>query len=52
MSKFGDDLVQSVGEALAHAKGTGRALLHAPLDPGEVRKHAKPTQAQMAPLWE
>ena len=50
MSKFGDDLIQSLGEALAHAKGKGRAIVHAPLDPSEVRKHAKLTQAQMAPL--
>jgi putative transcriptional regulator len=50
MSKFGDDLIQSLGEALNHAKGKGRAIVHAPLDPCEVRKHAKLTQAQMAPL--
>jgi putative transcriptional regulator len=50
MSKFGDDLIQSLGEAVAHAKGKGQAIVHAPLDPCEVRKHAKLTQAQMAPL--
>lgn len=50
MSKFGDDLIQSLGEAVAHAKGKGHAIVHAPLDPSEVRKHAKLTQAQMAPL--
>jgi putative transcriptional regulator len=50
MSKFGDDLIKSLSEALAHAKGEGRAIVHAPLDPSEVRKHAKLTQAQMAPL--
>ena len=50
MSKFGDDLILSLSEALAHAKGEGRAIVHAPLDPSEVRKHAKLTQAQMAPL--
>jgi putative transcriptional regulator len=50
MSKFGDDLIQSLSEALAHAKGKGPAIVHAPLDPCEVRKHAKLTQAQMAPL--
>jgi putative transcriptional regulator len=50
MSKFGDDLIQSLGEALAHAKGEGHAIVHAPLDPSEVRKHAKLTQAQMASL--
>ncbi len=26
MSKFGDDLVQSLGEALAHAKGKGHKI--------------------------
>ncbi len=50
MGSFGKDLVQSLGEALAHAKGKGPATVHAPLDPSEVRKHAKLTQAQMAPL--
>ena len=50
MSNFGNDLLQSLGEALAHAKGEGRATVHAPLDPCVVRKHAKLTQAQMAPL--
>ena len=50
MSKFGDDLILSLSEALNHAKGKGRAIVHAPLDPCEVRKHAKLTQAQMAPL--
>jgi putative transcriptional regulator len=50
MSKFGDDLILSLSEALAHAKGNGHAIVHAPLDPSEVRKHAKLTQAQMAPL--
>ena len=50
MSKFGDDLIKSLSEALTHAKGNGRAIVHAPLDPSEVRKHAKLTQAQMAPL--
>jgi putative transcriptional regulator len=50
MSSFGKDLIESLGEALAHAKGKGRATVHAPLDPSVVCKHAKLTQAQMAPL--
>ena len=50
MSAFGKDLLQSLGEALAHAKGEGPAVVHAPLDPREVRKQAKLTQAEMAPL--
>ena len=50
MSKFGKDLIQSLGEALAHVKGEGPAIVHAPLDPRVVRKQAKLTQAEMAPL--
>ena len=50
MSTFGDDLIRSLNEALAHAKGKGPAIVHAPVTPREVRKQAKLTQAQMAPL--
>ena len=50
MSTFGADLIQSLTEALAHAKGEGRATVHTPMTPREVRKRAKLTQAQMAPL--
>jgi putative transcriptional regulator len=50
MSTFGDDLIQAMSEALAHAKGEGSAVVHAPISPREVRKQAKLTQAQMAPL--
>ncbi len=50
MSRFGKDLIQSLGEALAHVKGDGAAIVHAPLDPREIRKRAKLTQAEMAPL--
>ncbi len=50
MTWFGKDLIQSLGEALSHAKGEGPATVHEPLDPREVRKQAKLTQAQMAPL--
>ncbi|ABL68597.1 helix-turn-helix domain-containing protein [Paracoccus denitrificans] len=50
MSTFGEDLIQAMGEALAHAKGEGTAILHEPVDPREVRMRAKLTQAQMAPL--
>lgn len=28
MSSFGEDLIQAMGEAVAHAKGEGPALLH------------------------
>lgn len=47
---LGEDLIQSLTEALAHAKGEGPAIVHSPLDPREVRKRARLTQAQMAPL--
>jgi putative transcriptional regulator len=50
MSTFGEDLIQAMGEALAHAKGEGPALLHTPVDPREIRTRARLTQAQMAPL--
>lgn len=50
MSTFGDDLIQAMGEAVAHAKGEGPAIIHEPVDPREIRKRSKLTQAQMAPL--
>ena len=49
MPGFGDDLVQSLNEALAHAKGEGPATVHTPAAPREVRKQAKPTQARTPP---
>lgn len=50
MSTFGEDLIQPLNEALAHAKGEGSAMVHAPVTPREVRKQVKLTQAQMTPL--
>lgn len=50
MSTFGDDLIRSLGEAVAHAKGEGSAIVHPPVTPREVRERAHLTQAQMAPL--
>ena len=50
MSTFGDDPIQSLHEALAHAKGDGPAVVHAPMTPRKVRERANLTQAQMAPL--
>ena len=50
MSTFGEDLIQSLNEALAHAKGEGPAIVHALVTPREVPEQAKLTQAQMAPL--
>lgn len=50
MTDFGNDLIQSMQEALAHVKGEGLAIVHEPIDPKAVRKRAKLTQEQMAPL--
>lgn len=50
MSTFGDDLIRSLEEAVAHARGKGPAVVHASVTPREVRKQAHLTQAQMAPL--
>lgn len=50
MSSFGDDLIQAMTEALAHAKGEGPAVVHDPIVPRVVREQAHLTQAQMAPL--
>lgn len=41
MSTFGDDLIQAMTEALAHAKGEGPAVVHAPL-PREKWVNASP----------
>ena len=50
MSTFGEDLIQSLSEALAHAKGEGPGIVHEPVAPREVRTRAELTQAQMATL--
>ena len=50
MSTFGEDLIQSLNEALAHSKGEGPVIVHAPVTPREVRVQAKLTQSQMATL--
>ena len=50
MKTFGKELIQSLEEAIAHAKGRGPALVHDPVTPKEVREKVKLTQAQMAPL--
>ncbi len=46
MNTFGDDLIQSLTEALAHAKGEGPAIVRTPMSPRRVRKEAKFTQAK------
>lgn len=50
MSTFGEDLLLSLSQAVAHAKGEGPATVHAPLEPKTVRVRAKLTQKQMAPI--
>lgn len=50
MSSFGEDLIQAMGEALAHGEGKGPAIVHVPVDPRAIRARAKLTQAEMAPL--
>ena len=50
MSTYGDDLIQSLKEAVAHARGEGPGIVHEPVSPRLVREQAKLTQAQMAPL--
>lgn len=50
MSTFGEDLIGSLREALAHAKGDGPAIVHPAISPREVRESINLTQAQMAPL--
>ena len=50
MNTFGDDLIQSLGEALAHARGVGPGIVHEFPDPRQVRQREGLTQARMAPL--
>lgn len=50
MSTFGDELIESLGQALAHAKGEGPAIVHKPASPRAVRKMVKFTQADMAAI--
>ena len=50
MSRFGNDLIQALSEAIAHAKGEGEARITLPIDPRDVRKRARLKQAEMAPL--
>ena len=50
MNTFGQELIESLTEAVAHARGEGPAMVHVVLTPREVRKQINLTQAQMAPL--
>ena len=47
MSTFGEDLIQSLNEALAHSKGEGPAIVHAPISPRDFRVQSELTQAQV-----
>jgi putative transcriptional regulator len=37
MTAFANDLIQSLIQAIAHAKGQGTAIIHTPIEPA---KHA------------
>ena len=50
MSVFGKELIQSLGEAIDHAKGNGPAIIHIPVTPRVVREQVNLTQAEMASL--
>ena len=50
MSVFGKDLIQSLGEAIKHAKGNATAIVHFPVMPRVVRRQVNLTQAEMASL--
>ncbi len=51
MTEFGEGLIKAMRETVAHAEGKcARYRVHRPIDPKEIRKTAKLTQEQMAPL--
>jgi putative transcriptional regulator len=54
MTKFGDDLIAAMGEALEHARGKRKAKVHKiavkPLDVRAIRTSLKLTQDQMSEL--
>ncbi|QEP30663.1 helix-turn-helix domain-containing protein [Pukyongiella litopenaei] len=50
MQTFGAELLQSLAEAVAHAKGQGPATIHHPIDPQQVRKKTALSQEQVALL--
>ena len=51
MMEFEDGLIQSLTEAVVHARGEDTGCrAHCPIDLREVRKTAKLTQKEMAPL--
>jgi hypothetical protein len=48
MSRFGDDLIRAMGEALAHAKGEGHAILHARDEEGKASLPRSGTTCHLA----
>ncbi|MGR3813800.1 MAG: helix-turn-helix domain-containing protein [Cognatishimia activa] len=50
MATVGEDLIESLGQALEFVNGEGAAIVHQPSDPKTIRKKAKLTQREMAPL--
>ncbi|MBL4749769.1 MAG: helix-turn-helix domain-containing protein [Amylibacter sp.] len=50
MTTFGTDLIQSLNEAIAHAKGQGPAIVHYALEVKKVREKSNLTQKDMAAL--
>ncbi|HET7411536.1 MAG TPA: type II toxin-antitoxin system MqsA family antitoxin [Pararhizobium sp.] len=56
MTRFGDELIQSMSEALAHARGeeVSGTVVHDididGIDPKSVRRHLRLTQGEMAAL--
>ena len=51
MSKLSDDLIQSLKEAVAHAKRDGPGTEHVPKNPRAVSYEAEHTEAKMdAPM--
>ena len=50
MTQFGQDLLESVEEAVALMNGEGPGIIHVIVVPREVRERAEMTQAQMATL--
>lgn len=49
MSSFGDDLIQTMTEALLHAKGEGPAIVHVPIALWEATQIAKVHEAVADP---
>ena len=47
MSTFGEDLIQSLNEALAHRKGKGPAIVHARVTVTSTRSPGSPAVLQV-----